>query len=184
MGVARAIAIALVLAACSSDDGSDLTDPSDDTAGVLQPPDTLPVSAPGTGSIAVGATVSDLTVTACSPDGEPADPTGARITFALAGEGSTESGIAFTVSVRRRETPGKATTYDDEVLYQDTARIYQAQRVEAGGVVTDVRDEDADRPLLSFGNGHVVAKGKMGPPGDDGTLGTVGLLLDATCRSA
>jgi hypothetical protein len=169
-----------MLVACSSDDRST----SSTTGSVLQPPATLPVSAPGSGSIAVGATVSGLTVTSCSPEGTLADETGARISFALTGEGETESGIAFTVSVRRRETPGKATTYDDEVLYQDTARIYQAQRVEADGVVTDVRDEDADRPLLSFADGHVVAKGKMGPPGDDGTLGTVDLLLDATCRAA
>jgi hypothetical protein len=72
------------------------------------------------------------------------------------------------------------------VFYEDTARIYQAQRVESGGIVTDVRDPKADLPLLAFGEGHVTAKGKMSAPGDDGTDDaghdfTIPLLLDATC---
>jgi hypothetical protein len=149
-------------------------------------PSSPPRRCPRTGSIALGATVSTFTVGACSPDGEPPDAQGNKIVFSIAGGGTTASGIAFTIAAHRLETAGDQKTFDDEVVYTDTARIYQARRVESGGIITDVRDPKASSPLLAFGKGHVTAAGKMAPPGDAGIDDkghdfTVPFLLDATC---
>ena len=96
---------------------------------------------PGTGSIAVGATVSTFTVTQCSPDGEPADAAGNKVVFGMRGEGTTKSAIEFTVSVRRIETAGDQQTFSDEVFYQDTApHLGAARTARAGGPATGRRN--------------------------------------------
>jgi hypothetical protein len=169
------LAGAMVLGACSGGSGS-----ADPSTTIVKPPSSLPVSPAGKGTIAVAASIYPFAVTACPPPTQPDPQTTARVVFALTGAGTTDKGIAFTVLVTRTETPGDQLTTSDEILYQDSARIYQAQRVESGGMLTDIRDPKAAGPLLQIAGGHVTAKGQMGPPGD-ASLGTLPVVLDGGC---
>jgi hypothetical protein len=171
------IAGALALAACAGGSNASSNDPS---TTIAEPPSTLPVAPAGKGTIAVAAAVYSFDVTACPPPTPPDPQSTAHIVFALAGAGRTDRGSQFTVQITRTETPGDQMTTSDEILYQDSARIYQAQRVEAGGNITDIRDPKAAEPLLHITGGHVTAKGAMGPPGD-AALGTLPVLVDAAC---
>jgi hypothetical protein len=180
--LAGLVALGALVSCSSSTDSSD----ESTTTTAAEPPASLPVSKPGTGSIAIGAAVSTFAVTACSPSGEPPDAQGNHVVFGLAGKGTTKAGVDFTVTLRRLETPGDQATFDDEVAYIDTARIYQAQRVESGGTITDVRAPKATAPMLVISMGHVAGKGRMAPPGDTGIDAkghdfTIPLLIDATC---
>lgn len=100
----------------------------------------------------------------------------------LAGAGTTGSGVAFTIELQRFGTGTSVVTYTDTVTYADTGRILQAQRIEVGGRVTDLRDSKASTALVRTRDGGVTASGLASAPGssaDDG--GLIGIALDATC---
>jgi hypothetical protein len=179
--VVAALALAGAAGACSDDGGGDgeggasTTGAADGAAG-----STLPESSPGRGAISLGGVVIELTVTACAP--APGATTGTGATepiFDLTAEGEARDGVPATVRVQRYETEAEVKTFSDTVTYQDTARVYQAQRTDSGGTVIDLRDPDATTALLQIDGARVVARGVAGPPGDDETR--IDLLLDATC---
>jgi len=179
-----AVGLVLLLAACSADD-------DDGTAGEaatseLAPP-SVPqapaASGPGTGTIVIGAAPQPFAVTACALEPDPAEPEAARALLALTGAGTTSRGDAFTVEVQRFATTlGEVTTYTDTITYEDPARILQAQRIEVGGQVTDLRDPSAASALLRPRQDGVSGAGLAGAPGDDADdEGVVGVALDAAC---
>lgn len=141
----------------------------------------LPRSAPGRGAVAFGQDVYEFTVSSCVPTPNDDEPEAARTLFQLDGKG-TARGNAFTISVRRFQTKTTATTFTDTITYRDTARVFQAQRVEVDGGVTDPRDPNAATPLLQIDDAHVSASGLFGAPGND--TGAIAGRLDATCAIA
>lgn len=181
----------MVVASCSSGPSPDSTTGPADAGGgssstLARPsiPD-LPARAPaGSGSLVVGGTTGSFTVTSCRLEPDPADPVSARVVVAVAGVGTTASGVAFTIEVQRFATGDDVVTFTDTVTYADTARILQAQRIEVRGQVTDLRDAKATASLVRTRKDGVTASGLASAPGDgadDG--GLMGLALDATCKT-
>ncbi len=152
------------------------------TAGVPATLPAQPSSAAGSGTIRLGASTAEFSVTACVPTPDESQPEAARTLFALDGAGSTPAGVAFTVSVRRFRTGREVATFTDTVSYADGARILQAQRIEVAGQSTDLRDPRAAGSLLRLRPAGVSASGVAGPPGSGaGEEGLVALSLDASC---
>lgn len=179
-----AVGVVLLLTACSADDDAS---PADETAApdVAAPsvPEPPAAGEPGTGTIVIGGTAAAFDVTACALQPDPAEPEAARALLAVTGAGTTSRGDAFTVEVQRFATTlGEAVTYTDTITYEDPARILQAQRIEVGGQVTDLRDPSATSALLRPRPDGVSGAGLAGAPGDDAEdEGVVGIALDATC---
>lgn len=183
-----AVAVALLVpAGCSGSDDSG--GGPDSSGGDGAPPaaagDVPAVPAPspaGTGVVVVGGTTSSFAVTSCRLTPDPAEPEGARALVKLAGAGTTASGVPFTVEVQRFATGTQVITYTDTVTYTDSARILQAQRVEVGGQISDLRDPKASSSLLRTREGGLSAAGLAGGPGDGpDDEGIIGIALDATC---
>lgn len=184
-GALACVAAGLVLVgACASEDGAA---PADATAtSALAAPSAPPPPAagePGTGTVVIGGTASAFEVTTCRLEPDPAEPEAARALLTVTGSGTTPRGEAFTVEVRRFATTlGEVTTFTDTISYQDPARILQAQRIEVGGQVTDLRDPSATNALLRPRADGVSGAGLAGAPGDDADdEGVVGIAVDATC---
>lgn len=189
--VIRSLAVAaLAVAALASCSGGDSTTAAPDgtgggTASTIARSDVPAVPPPspdGSGVVVVGGTTSSFAVTACRLEPDPAEPEGARSLVTVAGAGTTGSGVAFTVELRRFATGTDVVTYTDTVTYSDAGRILQAQRIEVGGQVTDLRDPKAATSLLRMRSNGVTASGLASAPGDgpdDG--GIIGLAVDATC---
>jgi hypothetical protein len=179
-----AVGLVLLLTACSSDDDASPADaPATSEVGPPTAPAVPAAGAPGTGTIVVGGTASAFDVTSCLLEPDPADPAAARALLAATGAGTTARGDAFTVEVQRFATTlGEVTTYTDTITYEDPARILQAQRIEVGGQVTDLRDPSATSALLRPRPDGVSGAGLAGAPGDDADdEGVVGLAVDVTC---
>lgn len=181
--VALAGVAALLVAACSdggTDDGATLGSTAAPTAPTIPP--APPASAAGTGVVVIGGTTSSFAVTACRLEPDPAEPEGARALVSMQGAGTTGAGVEFTVEAQRFATGADVVTYTDTVTYTDAARIIQAQRIEVGGQVTDLRDPRASTSLLRTRAAGLTAAGLAGAPGDGPEdQGIVGLALDATC---
>jgi hypothetical protein len=175
----------VALVACS--DGDDGSGSPGTTAGGSGPAaaevPALPTpSAPGTGTVVVGGTTSSFALTTCELEPDPAAPEGARALVLVEGAGTTGSGVAFTIELQRFATGADVVTYTDTVTYADSARILQAQRIEVGGQVTDLRDAKATSSLIRLRADGVTAAGLAGAPGDAADdEGIIGLALDATC---
>jgi hypothetical protein len=190
-GVARrlvaGLSILTVLGACSGGDGADDASPgTDDTAAdeavEVSAPAPPPRSPAGTGVVVVGGTSSIFEVTSCRLEPDPSEPEGARTLVALAGSGETARGDAFSVEVQRFATGTDVQTFTDTAVYTDTARILQAQRIEVGGQVTDLRDPDATSALIRVRGDGLSLSGLASGPGEDAEDGgLIGLALDATC---
>ena len=132
--------------------------------------------------IVVGGATSSFAITACRLEPDPAEPEGARSLVELDGAGTTSSGVPFAVEVQRFATGTAVITYTDTVTYSDAGRILQAQRIEVGGQVTDLRDPKASSALLRVRAGGLSAAGLAGGPGDGpDDEGIIGIALDATC---
>ena len=189
---ARAWLVIVVIAAaggCSSSDdsGGEAVDPggtapgSSEPAAVTAPPAPAP-SPPGTGIVVVGGASHPFEVTECRLEPDPSEPEGARTLVAVTGAGTTERGVAFTVEVQRFATGTEVQTFTDTVVYADSGRILQAQRIEVGGQVTDLRDPGATSALLRVRSDGVSLSGVASGPGEDQEDGgLIGLALDATC---
>jgi hypothetical protein len=180
-----AAALVLSVAVACGDDGSDVDD-----EGLSPPasptPQTAPpapgVSAPGTGSVAVGGAVATFEVTECRTEADPAEPEAAQTLVAVAGSGTTDSGVDFTVEIARFATGTEVRTFTDSIIYSDPARILQAQRIEVAGEVTDLRDQRATSALLTVRPDGVSGRGLAGPPGSTAEdEGITGIAVDATC---
>ena len=182
--LAVAVVLAVLSGACSSDGGDDGAAPgTTEEVGTPAVPSIPEASPPGTGVVVVGGTTSSFAVTECRLAPDPAQPEGARALLVAAGAGTTGSGVPFTIEVQRFATGvGAAVTFTDTVAYTDAARILQAQRIEVGGQVTDLRDPDATSALLRPRSDGVSGAGLAGAPGDDADdEGRIGLALDLTC---
>ena len=132
--------------------------------------------------VVIGGTPSDFEVTSCRLEPDPSEPEGARALVAVAGEGKTSAGVPFTVEVQRFSTGTDVKTFTDTVVYTDSGRILQAQRVEVNGQVTDLRDPDATSALLRLRDDGVSLSGIASGPGDDEEDGgLIGLALTASC---
>ncbi|HEX4866982.1 MAG TPA: hypothetical protein VFV32_05090 [Acidimicrobiales bacterium] len=180
------VGLVVLVGACSSDGGDDGADLAPSGTGAIAAPavpNVPPASAAGTGTIVVGPTTGTFEVTECRLDPDPSQPEAARALLVAKGAGTTARGDAYTVEVQRFATTlDDVVTYTDTIAYTDAARILQAQRIEVGGQVTDLRDPDASSSLLRPRSGGVSGAGLAGAPGDgadDG--GIVGLALDLAC---
>lgn len=178
------VAGVLVLGACSGggdDDEPGLGTTAAPTPATVPAPPAAPAA--GSGVVVVGGSTTTFLLTACTLEPDPAAPEGARVLASLAGEGTTEGGVAFTVEAQRFSTgTGAATTYTDTVTYSDAGRILQAQRIEVSGQVDDLRDPEATTPLLRPRADGISAAGLAGAPGEGADAeGIVGLALNATC---
>ncbi len=179
-----AVGVVLLLTACSSDGAAPSTDGTATSAvGAPTVPEPPTPGDPGTGTVVIGGTASSFDLTACALQPDPAEPEAARALLTVTGAGTTGRGEAFTVEVQRFATTlGEVTTYTDTITYEDPARILQAQRIEVGGQVTDLRDPSATAALLRPRADGVSGAGLAGAPGDDADdEGVVGLAVDATC---
>lgn len=181
--LALAMVVLLAASGCSSggeDDGATLGSTAAPTAPTV--PGLPAAPATSTGVVVLGGTTSSFAVTTCRLEPDPAEPEGARALISLEGAGTTGSGVAFTVEAQRFATGTEVVTYTDTVTYSDAARILQAQRIEVGGQVTDLRDPKAATALLRTQAGGVTAAGLAGAPGDGpDDEGIIGLALTATC---
>jgi hypothetical protein len=183
--MAASVVAALAAGACSGGDG-DGDDLGTGTTGEVTAPTAPAVPAPspaGTGVVVIGGTTSSFAVTECRLEPDPAAPEGARPLLLAKGSGTTGGGVPFTVEVQRFATgAGAAVTFTDTIAYTDAARILQAQRIEVGGEVMDLRDPDASSALLRPRADGVSGAGLAGAPGDDADdEGVVGIALDLTC---
>lgn len=179
------LAALTVLGACAGgasdgdDDGASLGDTAPPTE-VTAP--ALPVTPPArTGTVVVGRTTSQFSVTECVL--EPTDGDATTL-LTVTGAGTTANGVPFQIEVKRFATDSAvAETFTDTISYSDTARILQLQRFEVDGLVSDLRDEDARSTLLRVRPDGVAATGLAGPPGSGGdvTEGIVGFAVVATC---
>lgn len=179
-----AVGVVLLATACSSDDGSGPAgEPAPAAAGAPSVPAVPAAGEPGTGTVVIGGTARAFEVTGCALEPDPAEPEAARALLAVTGAGTTGRGEPFTIELQRFATTlGDATTYTDTITYEDPARILQAQRIEVGGQVTDLRDPSASSALLRPRSDGISGAGLAGAPGDDADdEGVVGLALDATC---
>jgi hypothetical protein len=178
------LAVVVLGAACASggdgdDDGASLGDtvaPTEVTA-----PAAPPASDAGTGTVVVGGSSSEFSVTECEL--APADPTSPDLLL-LTGAGTTQNGVPFQIEVKRFAADSAvAETFTDTISYSDTARILQVQRFEVNGEVSDLRDPEARSTLIRVRPDGVSAAGLAGPPGTGAefTEGIVGFALDATC---
>lgn len=179
------VLLAATSVGCSSSGGDDATadslGPPAEPTEVTAPP-APPPSPAGTGVVVIGGTSSSFAVTACQLEPDGSEPEGAQTLLLVTGTGTTGGGVAFEVTARRFAAGAEPVTYTDTIGYQDTARILQAQRIEVGGQVDDLRDPDATSSLLRPRADGLSATGLAGPPGEGaGADGTVGLALDATC---
>ena len=141
-----------------------------------------PESPPGTGVVVIGGAPSTFTVDSCRLEPDPAEPELARALVVMKGSGTTKAGVDFTIELQRFSTGADVVTYTDTMTYSDSGRILQAQRIEVGGQVTDLRDAKAATALLRTRAGGVRASALASAPGErakDG--GLIGLALDATC---
>jgi hypothetical protein len=188
LGTAALLVVSL--AACGDDADDDL--PFDDgatgelgepaTGPPAEPPPLPEPSPPGTGTFALGGSTSAFTVTSCRTEPLPDEPEAAQTLLAITGEGTTASGIEFTIEITRFATGTDVRTFTDAVAYADTARILHGQRIEVAGQVTDLRDEDARSALLTPRADGVAGRGIVGPPGSvAGDQGLIGVAFDATC---
>ena len=156
--------------------------PSIEPTGEL--PDFLPD--PGSGVLVLGrAEAVTLEVTACSidpaaaPDGQvPAE------LLSLTASGTTADGVAVTLDVSRFRSLGASPTVTDTVTVVEgdpgqPDRALVAQRFEVAGQVTDLRDVDADDPLLRITGSSVEGGGVFAPPGE--TTGSVEGRLRVVC---
>lgn len=179
---------ALLMAGCSdgSDDasGPDAGDTSEASVAEVSAPAAPPPSPAGTGVVVIGGRSSELEVTSCRLEADPSEPEGAQTLVSIKGEGTTEAGVPFTVEVQRFATGTDVRTFTDTLLYADSGRILQAQRVEVNGQVTDLRDPDATSALLRLRDDGVSLSGIASGPGDDREDGgLIGVALDATCQT-
>lgn len=177
---------AVLLAACSggSDDARapDTGDTSEVSVSGASAPTAPPESPAGTGVVVVGGRSSAFDVTACSLEPDPSEPEGARTLISVEGGGTTAAGVPFTVEVQRFSTGTEVQTFTDTLVYADTGRILQAQRIEVGGQVTDLRDPEATSALLRVRADGVSLSGIASGPGEDQEDGgLIGIALDATC---
>jgi hypothetical protein len=186
-----AFVLVLTLAGCGDDGDDDLLpfdddaagEPGDPVAGPPAEPPALPDASPsGTGTFVLGGTSSTFTVTGCRTEPLPDEPEAAQTLLAITGEGTTASGVAFTIEITRFATGTDVRTFTDSIAYADTARILHGQRIEVAGQVTDLRDEDARTALLTPRADGVAGRGIVGPPGSvAGDQGLIGIAVDATC---
>ena len=185
-----AVVVVATAAGCSSSDdgGGAPVDPggrapeSSEPAAAVTAPGAPAPSPPGTGIVVVGGASHPFEVTECRLEPDPDQPEGARTLVAVTGAGTTERGVAFTVEVQRFATGTEVQTFTDTVVYADSGRILQAQRIEVGGQVTDLRDPDATSALLRVRADGVSLSGLASGPGEDQEDGgLIGLALDATC---
>ena len=178
------LATTLAVACSAGDDGASgpLTSGGSDRPASVSAPQPPPPSAAGTGVVVVGGTSSPFDITACALEAQPTEPEGARALVRVEGTGTTATGIGFTVEVQRFATGTDVQTFTDTAVYADSGRILQAQRIEVGGQVTDLRDPGATSALLRLRADGVSLSGLASGPGedhDDG--GLIGLAIDATC---
>ena len=180
---ALVVVVMVALAACSGggdDDGADLGSTS--TIAPAAAPDLPAESAAGTGVVTIGDTNASFAVTDCQLEPGKGDGVTTPLVH-VTGEGTTASGVPFTVEISRSSTAGAAETFTDTITYSDTGRILQVQRVEVAGDVVDLRDPDARGTLVRARPGGVSATGIAGPPGTVAgeDPGLVGLAIDASC---
>lgn len=182
----------LGLAGCSGDDG-----PGDQAAASTTVPPANeveplagPVVAPpeGKARVALGSSFDlVLTVTTCrrDPAAVPVDEVPAeRLSIVASGERS--DGTEVVLDLRRFASAGAAPTITDTITLiegpeSSPDRVLVAQRFEVGGVVTDLRDPDADDPLLRVTERTVEASGVFAPPG--GSIGNSGLVAGAVAAT-
>lgn len=173
--------VASLLAACGDDDPDDTaTAFYQTTTTTAAPPATLgPVIDIGTGPDAALVFLADvdgmidLEITECSidleaePDGQmPAELLGVSAT------GETDDGTTVALDVRRFRSEGASPTITDTVTLafgdpEAPERVLVAQRFEVDGLVSDIRDPDADSPLLVVGPGGFEGRGLFAAPGAD-----------------
>ena len=181
----------LLVGACAGDDDAGDAAPASTattTTPTIEPtrelPDELP--APGTGVVVLGqgevmaVTISPCTIDASAqPEGEvPAE------LLSLTAEGETAAGVEANVDVRRFRSLGASPTVTDTITVvegdpDDPERALVAQRFEVDGLVTDLRDPEADDPLLRIAGSTVDGGGVFAPPGE--TTGLVEGRLRAVC---
>ena len=179
-------AAAVLIAGCS---GGDDAPPEEETLPPSTTDESVPVTAPpplepaprGRGVLSIGGIRRRFDVTRCRVMPAPEGP-GAYAPFLLVGLGRTPAGVAFRVEVQRYVSGDDPPTVTDLVNYEDSARILQSQRVDVGGVITDLRDPDADDRFLRLVDGRASGRGIAGPPGSrEGDEGLVGIALAAAC---
>jgi hypothetical protein len=174
-----AAALVLLMAAgCGGDDAAVTEEEAplvpDELAPVTVPPPVEEPS-PGEGVLSIGGLLREFDVLSC--DLEPGSDT-----FFVNGAGETDGGVPFQVEVQRFVSGQDPVTTSDLVNYEDTARVLQAQRAEVEGGVTDLRDPQADAPLLEVRRRTVSGGGIAGPPGSrEGDEGLVGLSFHVSC---
>jgi hypothetical protein len=179
--LASVVAVVL-LAGCSDDGGADddgatLGDTAAPTS--VTAPAVPAASPPGSGVVVLGGSQSRFTVTECQLTAG-ADP---ATLVLVTGAGTSANGVPFQVEVRRAASAAAAETFTDTITYTDTARIFQLQRFEVAGEVSDLRDPSARGTLLRVRADGLSASGLAGPPGTGADLdeGIVGMALDASC---
>jgi hypothetical protein len=177
------LAALALLTACGGSDGDDDGASLGETAppSVVTAPPLPPTPAPGNGTVVVGGTTSQLSVSQCRLEPAPDD---ASTLLVVTGAGTTASDVPFQIEVKRFANDSEvAETFTDTISYSDTARILQVQRYEVDGEVSDLRDPGARGTLLRVRPDGLSATGLAGPPGSGGqdTEGIVGLSLDVTC---
>lgn len=143
-------------------------------------------SEPGTAVVVIGGDeAATLEITSCAidtsaqPDGQvPAE------LLSLTAAGVTADGVEVQLDVRRFRSLGASPTVTDTITVVEgdpeaPDRALVAQRFEIDGLVTDLRDADADDPLLRITGSVVEGGGVFALPGE--TTGVVEGRLRAVC---
>ena len=183
----------LLAGACGDDDVDDGAVSSTSTIAtttqpIVEPAPSMPDVQPesGTGVVVIGGGEAvTLEVVGCTIDAsaQPEGQVPAELVSATAG-GTTASGAELLVEVRRFRSLGASPTVTDTVTLVEgdpeaPDRALVAQRFEVDGLVTDLRDPDADDPLLRVSGSTIEGSGVFAPPGD--TVGSVEARLRVVC---
>lgn len=178
----------LLVGACGGDGAVSSTAITTTTQSIVEPapeiPDFLPE--PGTGVVVIGGGEAvTLEITDCTIDAsaQPEGQVPAELVSATA-SGTTADGAELLVEVRRFRSLGASPTVTDTVTLVEgdpeaPDRALVAQRFEVDGLVTDLRDPDADDPLLRVSGPTIDGGGVFAAPGD--TSGSVEARLRVVC---
>jgi hypothetical protein len=153
----------LLVAACSDPGTPQVTQTTVQAAPAPAP--VAPTDAePGTGVLVLGRQSFELRVDECAL--EPTTDAATGVTTDVSVAASGDGGVRVT-AVRRTFTAATVTVTDtvDYIVDDGGGLLAEAERVDSGGRILDLRDPAASGRLLDVIDGSlVVAKGRFGDP--------------------
>lgn len=113
-------------------------------------------------ALLIGEKLERFGVTGCSfsPQTDPSN--GVTTNFEVTGDDGTGGNISIS---QKQADVGAGLTITETITYFKAGRVSEAMRFQVGGVWRDLRDPNANTPLLSLQGSELRGAGLFGPPG-------------------